>query len=481
MMAAAVPPGSNGLQSPLLAASVPAAPAPAPPATPREAATAGDAVAASRAQRLLQRCAAAVLAQRRADGTADPGKPELKAAAEHMRYFLPKRENGELLPLNCSDAEFAEHMGSGVAIYMHFVKMTMWMFVIASLFAVPQFIANASGHELELSFPLNEAECPSAGTGVMGLVSRVVSTFQFFIYAFLLGNVSFSSTYGFPHLVSELLLSTMFCIYVYWIWYVNYQVLGTMERGRTRASDFAVLVSRLPAKGSDTQSLRQHFDFFGEVASVCISTDHQRLLTLLSRHEALKTSWRNLHLDYSRGLRALRAETRSESGVQLRAESRAATAQLDALLAKIGSTWGELLRTRSELRLASQASSVCTGHAVIIFAEMSAAAKCVRHFELIRRHERSRDGGSLGALDFRQLYFRTSHKLDVSRAPEPSDILWGNLRASRLQARAQNVKVRTHMIPTRAAPWLSPPAPRALPLQTSQRARARIPHARRPS
>ena len=71
---------------------------------------------------------------------------------------------------------------------------------------------------------------------------------------------------------------------------------------------------------------------------------------------------------------------------------------------------------------------------------MTAAARCVRHFELIRRHERSRDGGSLGAPDFRQLYFRTTHKLAVERAPEPSDILWGNLRTSRLQGARQRLK-----------------------------------------
>ena len=66
--------------------------------------------------------------------------------------------------------------------------------------------------------------------------------------------------------------------------------------------------------------------------------------------------------------------------------------------------------------------------------------RCVRHFELIRRHERSRDGVSAYSLDFRQLYFRVSHKLEVSRAPEPSDILWQNLRCSRTQVRTQNLK-----------------------------------------
>jgi hypothetical protein len=71
---------------------------------------------------------------------------------------------------------------------------------------------------------------------------------------------------------------------------------------------------------------------------------------------------------------------------------------------------------------------------------MEHAERCVRHFELIRRHERSRDGYGGASVDFRQLYFRTSHKLEVARAPEPSDIIWANLRYSRLHARTQNFK-----------------------------------------
>ena len=44
-------------------------------------------------------------------------------------------------------------------------------------------------------------------------------------------------------------------------------------------------------------------------------------------------------------------------------------------------------------------------------------ARCVRHFELIRRHERrpeaSRDG-TTDSVDYRQLYFRATSKIEVS-------------------------------------------------------------------
>ena len=98
--------------------------------------------------------------------------------------------------------------------------------------------------------------------------------------------------------------------------------------------------------------------------------------------------------------------------------------------------------------------------------------RCVRHFELIRRHERSRDGVSAYSLDFRQLYFRVNHKLEVSRAPEPSDILWQNLRCSRTQVRTQNLKTiliifLISCVSTVRRPRLDPSTPRPVWLHIS--------------
>ena len=373
-------------------------------------------------------------------GGSDPGQPTLKAAHEYMRYFLPKRADGKLLPLTCSEAEFAQHVGSGVAMYMHFVKMTGWLFVLATVIAMPQFIANIGGGHLKLSWPLGH-EGPCNPTGFFSFVSEAIATFQWVIYASELGNVEFNTgTYGIPHLCSELLLSMLFCVYVFLTLHINTQVLEEIEAEGVRASDFAVMVSRLPATGSDPDSLRAHFAFFGDVASVAVSTENHRLLSLLEKQRSLQVRWRHLHLAYGRALKSSRAVTHSAGGAQLRAESGSHKKGLNKLLDQIEVTWGELLRTRAELRSASTEPALCTGHAVVIFKEMSAAAKCARHFELIRRHERSVATGSLEALDFRQLYFRTSHKLDVTRAPEPSDILWGNLRASRLVQDFQGFK-----------------------------------------
>ena len=85
-------------------------------------------------------------------------------------------------------------------------------------------------------------------------------------------------------------VSVFFFVYVYVIWAMNHRVLGSIEaEASTKASDFAVLVSRLPAHGSDPAALRQHFAFFGEVASVAVSTDHEQLMKLLLSKKGIKT------------------------------------------------------------------------------------------------------------------------------------------------------------------------------------------------
>ena len=392
-----------------------------------------------RARKTLRRWITAAMSHRRASQTHDPGRPSLKAAEEYMRFYLPKTDDGKLLPITCSSAEFAAHVGSGVAIYMHFVKMTGWMFFVATIISLPQFAANLAGSQLKLEWPVNNQDCANSG-GLMGLVSVVMQGLGYVFYSCLLGNVDFSVTQGIPHLASEMLLSMMFCVYVYWIWWYNNQVLTEIEANRTRASDFAVLVSRLPPLGSDPESLRQHFSFFGPVASVAVSTDRHALLGALQRHRQLKARWRHLHLECHRSLKALRASSHHAGGVQLRPESRTLRRQHDKLLLTIERHWAELLRSRAELLRAANTPSVCTGHAIVLFKSRSDAQRCVRHFELIRRHERSRDGVSAYSLDFRQLYFRVSHKLEVARAPEPSDVLWQNLRCSRTQVRTQNFK-----------------------------------------
>lgn len=253
-----------------------------PPRTPRDR---------TAARAALRKCIIRVIAKRRADRGTDAGRPSIAAAKEYMRFFLPKTPDGKLLPLRCSEAEFTVHCGSGVALYMHFVKMTGYMFVAASVIVLPQFYANLSGHELALEWPLDSPDCTFA-PGVMGLVSKLLSCIAYIFYGQTLGNVSFNTSHGWIHLVTELLLCMMFCVYVYLIYRYNNEVLSKLEDTSVRASDFAVMVSKLPASGVTPRAIKAHFAFFGPVTSVALSTDNHELLDGLERHRHLKANWR---------------------------------------------------------------------------------------------------------------------------------------------------------------------------------------------
>eukprot|EP00665_Eupelagonemidae_sp_cell47_P009834 gene9833-3408_t len=111
---------------------------------------------AREARKRLRSVAVRTITQQKAERAVDPGRPSLKVAEEYMRFFLPKTPDGKLLSLTCSEAEFSEHVGSGVSLYFHFIKMTGWLFVLATLVALPQFYGNANGDGLQLEWPFTD-------------------------------------------------------------------------------------------------------------------------------------------------------------------------------------------------------------------------------------------------------------------------------------------------------------------------------------
>lgn len=380
-----------------------------PPARPRRSSfSAALGTPTSKALRRLRRAIVLQMLRCRTQRVGLILPPQISAAREYMRFFLPKTNDGKLLSLRCSESEFTSHVGSGVSIYMHFVKMTGWLFVIGTILAIPQFVANSSGRGFRLNWPWASADCDNTSlagkSGIMRLVSQLMSTFGWLFFSWMLGNVTFSagSSDGWLHLVSEMLLSTVFCVYVYWMWRYCSQTLEEMDTSRTRASDFAVAVRRLPLDGTDVRSVKNHFTFFGKVASVALSLGNDQLLSLLREQHALRSKWRRVHTQYAR---TMRASSRGRPPAKLLQEAEG--------------TLSKLAACQVQIQQARRFAGRCTGHAFVVFEKKKDAAKCVRHFELIRQHERSREGVSGASVDFRQLYFRT-HKLDVERAPEPS-------------------------------------------------------------
>ena len=180
---------SQRLGSPLLEDS-------APPLRRLPSAPSSRSASGAKALRRFRKVIVAQMARMRAERAANVNPPALSAAREYMRYYLPKTSDGKLLSLRCSEAEFTSHVGSGVSIYMHFVKMTGWLFVLATLIAIPQFIANAGGHGLHLNWPWGSKDCDTAlagKSGIMRLVAQVMSTLGWLFFSAMLGNATFTA------------------------------------------------------------------------------------------------------------------------------------------------------------------------------------------------------------------------------------------------------------------------------------------------
>jgi len=377
---------------------------------------------------LLRRAIAQVASELQLSKIGTPRRLDLAAAEEHVRFFLPKDSTGKLLNLRCSEDEFSARVGTGVALYMRFVRTTGYMFAVATLVALPQIIANVCGTRLQLRWPW-EASCdatlPPDGEPVARLAALGGQAALHALLSTLLGNASLGEglwTDG-AHLFSASTLCGMFCVYVYWVWSTGLRGLSAApEASSARASDFAVRVSCLPRAYTDPHAVKAHFSFFGPIASIALSVDSLPLLRSLERQHRLAAAWRKLHTMHA----LLPAAQKARRAPALR---RAA----ERLLVK-------MTRARATLRAESAAPCVCNGTAFVVFRRRTDAARCVRHFELIRAHERSHHLSVGTNVDFRQLYFRTAHKLQVSRACEPSDIIWRNLRYSRATMRAAGVR-----------------------------------------
>ena len=166
-----------------------------------------------------------------------------------------------------------------------------------------------------------------------------------------------------------------------------------------------------------TEELRQHFSFFGKVASVAVSREYGELIRLLHSQRELNQRWRHLHAEHARHVNSVPSSSLQSSLPRGRT------------LLEMERTICSLVRLRAALRrLSTRAEGYpSTGQAFVTFERFEAADTAAAHFETIRNHERSSGGyGTAGSVDFRRQYF-DGRKLEVTRACEPSDIIWENL------------------------------------------------------
>lgn len=443
-------------------------------------------------QAIVHVIAAARLEHSLAVGAEPPPRPQLQLAREYVRFLLPKGDDGQLLSLCCPEAQFGAHVGAGVSTYMRFVRLTCGMFGIATLITIPQYLANYRGSGLGLASPWSsegrcaDAYAEAARNGPLAQVlAHVTGIAAWLLYGSMLGNADLGSTppvlaaqdsmlhetrlgclggrldgmpadppahgaqpaaaapfgaasvptcgggwEGAAHLWSELALASYFCVYALYVFRRHRRALANIESSSgARASDFAVHVVGLPETGATPASVRAHFRFFGPVASVALSRDERRVVAGLLELRGLRREWRHLHAEYARADAALRP-ARPGSNLLRSMEAASARQAKRTLLRRMEATLRSLLLCGSRLRAAAAEPSPCTGHAFVVFSTAAAAARCTRHFGAIRRHSAAVGLGGGQSVDFRHMYWNETFKLEVCRAPEPSDIIWESLPTS---------------------------------------------------
>ena len=127
------------------------------------------------------------------------------------------------------------------------------MLLAASLVVLPQLLANHSGRGLELPDPFHG--CPgqpavSTWASFTATVSTAMGGLSYLFFSSLLGNAVFDgslSTHGWAatgwaHLLGELLLCCLFCVYVYWIWQHNAHALEEIDEDQARARTCSTLL-----------------------------------------------------------------------------------------------------------------------------------------------------------------------------------------------------------------------------------------------
>jgi len=146
-------------------------------------------------QAIVQVIATTRLERSIAAGAEPPPRPQLQLAREYVRFLLPKSDDGKLLPLHCPESQFAATVGAGVTTYMRFVRLTCWMFAVATIIAIPQYLANYRGSRLGLASPWSsegrcaEAYATAAQSGpVAQAIAYVTGTLSWLLYGSMLGN-----------------------------------------------------------------------------------------------------------------------------------------------------------------------------------------------------------------------------------------------------------------------------------------------------
>jgi MFS family permease len=161
-----------------------------------------------------------------------------------------------------------------------------------------------------------------------------------------------------------------------------------------KASDFSVKVTRLPHDVTEDE-LRKYFTVFGQVHSICIALNNSTLLKTIAKQEQLLEKRKLLENDGKQPYE-MRGGICGRGGDNI-----------ETITSKI-------FENQSEIETLQQVQYQCCGIAFISFEKQSSADLCIR-------------SSTTNYFKGTSYKFRDMRTLGVTRAPDPSDIIWENL------------------------------------------------------
>lgn len=180
-------------------------------------------------------------------------QPDLSKARKHAQNFLPKDRHGNLYPLTTSLKTF-HPLGCGLALYFHLLHWWWLYSFLLLLMTLPVTSINLQGSAL----PALDGD----------LLTRIQTSHT-------LGN---ADELTLAHGVTEVLVVSVTVWFMFWQSSKMKRLSARITHQDLSASNYTVLVSRLPATLHDVSSVQEYFHRWGVVVHVGIVFDHRELI-----------------------------------------------------------------------------------------------------------------------------------------------------------------------------------------------------------
>ena len=313
-------------------------------------------------------------------------------------------------------SEFAQ-FGPGVTNYFKFLKWCFWMFVVMFMLYMTPMIANTFGQYYFVTNSVVDLALTTVGNlggfDVNGNTSSIVVTLPDCQSSLVAHSCGISSQDLAKWYCTVTIMATIFFIAGYfWLRIFEAREVTVLDENTVSAEDFTIRVYRLPPKITELQ-IRAHFaEVTGEtVAEVTIAYDNEKEIKLYRRRgEIVKQRYRA-----SQELRYFIARKKSDGDKSITNEFlKNITKQRVDLTHQINDLDVEIMKFEDDKK-GNQTTPLC---AYVTFETVMGAQKALREY-------------NISWLDYSKMSAKLrlkGRRLIVTKAPEPSTIIWENLK-----------------------------------------------------